>query len=43
MQINALSFSKLNQLAVGVSTRVDIYSLAQPESAEDVEFEKLKP
>lgn len=43
MQIAALSFSSLNTLAVGVSQRVDFYSLSQPESQDDIDFQKLTP
>lgn len=43
MQIAALSFSTANMLAVGVSQRVDFYSLNQPESQDDIEFDKLAP
>jgi len=38
MQINTLSFSSENMLAVGVSTHMDIYAVWQPESQDDIDF-----
>jgi len=43
MQIAALHFSNANMLAVAVSSRVDLYTLRQPESQDDIDFEELKP
>ena len=43
MQISTLSFSSLNTLAVGVSAKVDLYSMRQPESQDDADFEDFKP
>ena len=43
MTSNCLSFNPTNMLAVGISTRVDLYQLYQPETQDDVEFEPLKP
>jgi hypothetical protein len=41
MQISDIAFSSLNQLAVAVSARVDLYTLKQPASQDDIDFEKL--
>lgn len=41
MQISDLKFSSLNQLAVAVSARIDLYTLKQPTSQDDIDFEKL--
>lgn len=43
MQINTLHFSPNNMLAVGVSARVDLYTLKQPESQDEIDFDELKP
>jgi WD40 repeat protein len=43
MQIGDLTFSSSNLLAVAVSVRVDLYTLKQPESQDDVDFDKLTP
>ena len=43
MQIGDLTFSSSNLLAVAVSARVDLYTLKQPESQDDVDFDKLTP
>ena len=43
MHINTVNFSTQNILAVGVSARIDLYTLRQPESQDDVDFDQLKP
>ncbi len=43
MHINTINFSTQNMVAVGVSARIDFYTLRQPESHDDVEFDQLKP
>lgn len=43
MHINTVNFSTQNIVAVGVSARIDLYTLRQPESQDDVDFDQLKP